>query len=100
MDGLPTQTDSPATIRQYLSTILSTDHMYSQEQAQEAASSWELGTGADLHSLPAQAFVDIFGAQTGWILHEDIARRRRQPEASKDPAARGRCENCKESLLL
>lgn len=75
MQMFPSETDSPENVQHHLFELLTSVHNLDQEHARLVANEWTIGTGAELYRLPAQAFVDIFGAQIGWVLFQEVKRK-------------------------
>lgn len=85
---------SPALVQSYLTNLLTSAHSIAPSEAQAISSKWQVGTGLDLYTLPSEAFVDIFGAQAGWVLFEEVNRRRSRELQGRD---RAKCEECEYS---
>lgn len=69
---LPGLEASPASIREYLASLLISSRGVSDPEAQRIAAAWKVGSGIELRRYGPAMFVEIFGREWGWVLCWEI----------------------------
>lgn len=72
MGRIPDRSASPEQVRIYIIQTLTSKHKTSHTFAEEAARSWRLGRGSELHDATLQYLQDIFGVDIGLCLFRSI----------------------------
>lgn len=78
MTKLPVRSASAAEVREYIAQVLLSRYNADREVAEEAARSWRLGLGAEIHDASLEFFQQVFGAEIGFCLYRGILDDREQ----------------------
>lgn len=80
-------------VQEYIDDVLQSVYRVDAKQAREIANLWTIGTGETFRSLPSHAFVEIFGAEAGWVLFKDTQKQ--LFDLFGDPNETPRCRRCR-----
>ncbi|KAE9363130.1 hypothetical protein N431DRAFT_433337 [Stipitochalara longipes BDJ] len=64
----PAPTATPAEVRTYFSTVLTTLHSVPKSDAEKIAAKWQFGRGSELRYYDLSTFREIFGVEAGTVL--------------------------------
>ncbi|KAI9642107.1 hypothetical protein NHQ30_008908 [Ciborinia camelliae] len=65
---LPARSAYSSDVRAYITHVLVSKLGTAPDIAEETAKLWKDGRGAEFYDFPGQAFISLFGKQTGWSL--------------------------------
>jgi hypothetical protein len=72
MPRLPPRSANAEEIRSYIRQTLTTKYHADQSLADEAALSWRIGRGSELHDVPLNYFQQVFGVDVGLCLYQSV----------------------------
>lgn len=70
---LPARASSPDDVRRYIVEVLTTRYDVSADVASENARRWRIGRGHEFLDASGTVLRDIFGAELGYILEQNVA---------------------------
>lgn len=65
---VPTPSATPSEVQTYFTSLLSTLHSVTANEAREIASKWKLGRGQEMSSFDVDTYRQIFGWEAGTVL--------------------------------
>ncbi|KAL1587412.1 hypothetical protein WHR41_03744 [Cladosporium halotolerans] len=79
----PSPSASPASVRAYIASLLTTNRSLPASHAQHIAARWTIGQGRELRAYPAAMYLEIFGREDGWAVCRDVKLRIYEGEAAE-----------------
>jgi hypothetical protein len=69
---LPPSSATPTEIQHFLTHLLLTRHNLPQNQADQIASRWTLGSGRELYTYSPAVYINVFGPEEGWVIYKEV----------------------------
>lgn len=79
----PSPSASPASVRAYVASLLTTNRSLPASHAQHIAARWTIGQGRELRAYPAAMYLEIFGREDGWAVCREVKLRIYEAEAAE-----------------
>jgi hypothetical protein len=71
---LPEATAPPAQVRTFISHLLQQREI-PEYDIQNVVTRWRIGSGREMRAYDPSMYIDVFGAEYGWIIYRDVKLR-------------------------
>ena len=72
MTRIPDRSATSEEVRRYIVQALKSKQNVSPDFAEEAAQSWRLGRGSELHDAKLEYFQKLFGVEIGFCIYKNV----------------------------